>query len=358
MDPIRLPERDIKTLIKYTLSDLGWSDHFARQLEHGDPLTPMRITEVHRDRLRVIGPEGAAERSPTEPAGAYAVGDWVLCDGTHGQRRLTPFADLARRAAGRDAVLQRIAANLDTLAVVTSCNADFNPARLERYLALAHSAGCLPLIVLTKANLTEDPGDYLRRAERISPLASALALDATDPEDVGRLTAWCRKGQTLALVGSSGVGKTTLRNVLTGESAETQGIRADDAKGRHTTTTRSLVPTRSGGWLIDTPGMRELQLAGAEDGISAVFDDIEQLAQDCRFRDCAHEGEPGCAIQAAIRAGDLDPDRLSRWQKLLREDRYNSETVAETRARGKAFQKRVTQAVIRSKRKRDPRDMA
>ncbi len=344
-------------MTKYTLADLGWSDHFARQTDD-DALTPLRITEVHRDRLRVLGEAGAEELIPSESSGAYVVGDWVLSDGVHAVRRLTPFSDLARRAAGRDAVLQRIAANLDTLAVVTSCNADFNPARLERYLAMAHSAGCLPLIVLTKADLAEDARDFLRRAERISPLASAIALDAKDPEDVDRMTPWCRKGQTLALVGSSGVGKTTLRNQLTGESAETQDIREGDAKGRHTTTTRSLVPTLAGGWLIDTPGMRELQLAGVEDGISAVFDDIEQLALECRFRDCAHQAEPGCAVQAAIAAGDLDSDRLGRWQKLLREDRYNSESVADARARGKAFNRIVKEAVSKSKRKRDPNSIA
>lgn len=350
-----MPERDFKTLTDFDLSGLGWSDHFARQIGEDDTtLAPLRIAEVHRDRLRAIGPGGPCTLLPAESTGAYAVGDWVLSDGARALRRLEPFSDLARRAAGQDAHMQRIAANLDTLAVVTSCNADFNPARIERYLALAHSANCLPLIVLTKADLAKDPRHYLRAAERISPLASAFALDATDPQDVDRLTAWCRNGQTLALVGSSGVGKTTLRNTLTGEGAATQDIREDDAKGRHTTTARSLVPTRAGGWLIDTPGMRELQLAGAEEGISAVFDDIETLARDCRFRDCAHEAEPGCAVRAAIAAGDLDPERLLRWQKLLREDRYNSETVAEARARGKAFGKMVREVTTHKKRGRAP----
>ncbi|MBY6116396.1 ribosome small subunit-dependent GTPase A [Mameliella alba] len=336
-----------------TLADLGWSARFARQLGTEDAgLTPARLVEVHRDRLRALTPGGPCALLPSENTGAYAVGDWVLSDGTQAVRRLEPTSDLTRRAAGREAKIQRIAANVDTLGIVTSCNADFNVARLERYLALAHTAGCLPLVVLTKADMAEDPGDYLRAAERLSPLLTALSLDATDPEEALRLQPWCRDGQTLALVGSSGVGKTTLRNALTGETAATQGIREDDAKGRHTTTHRSLVPTTAGGWLIDTPGMRELQLAEADDGIEAVFEDLEELAAQCRFRNCAHQGEPGCAVQAAIAAGELDPDRLARWEKLKREDRYNSETVAESRARGKAFGKMVREVTGRKKQQR------
>lgn len=339
-----------------TLTDLGWSDHFARQRTPDEAaLTPARIAEVHRDRLNVFTPEGPQVLIPTESAGAYAVGDWVLCDGDRAIRRLTPLSNLARRAAGHTAAMQRIAANVDTLAIVTSCNADFNIARLERYVALADSAGCLPLIVLTKADMEANPSDYLRRAERLSPLVIAIALNATDIEDARRLTPWCQTGQTLALVGSSGVGKTTLRNALTdGQGAATQGIREDDARGRHTTTTRSLVRTRAGGWLIDTPGMRELQLAGSEDGIDAVFDDIEALAQTCRFRDCAHESEPGCAVTAAVAAGQLDPDRMARWDKLKREDRHNSQTLSQTRAQNKAFGKMVKSAQSKGQRKRDP----
>ncbi|WP_420325634.1 ribosome small subunit-dependent GTPase A [Mameliella sp.] len=339
----------------HDLAGLGWSAHFARQLGDDDRgLAPARLSEVHRDRLRALTPKGAIDLLPSAPTGAYAVGDWVLGDGTRAVRRLAPTSDLTRRAAGREAKLQRIAANVDTLGIVTSCNADFNIARLERYLALAHTAGCLPLVVLTKADMTEDSGDYLRRAERLSPLVTAVALDATNPQEVTRLAPWCKGGQTLALVGSSGVGKTTLRNALTGEEAGTQGIREDDAKGRHTTTSRSLVPTRAGGWLIDTPGMRELQLADADEGIGAVFADIEDLARHCRFRDCAHSGEPGCAVLKAIGSGTLDPDRLSRWEKLRREDRYNSETVAEARARGKAFGKMVREISASKKRRHDP----
>lgn len=336
-----------------TLADLGWSETFARQLAADEqPLSPMRVAEVHRDRLRALGAGSDAMLIPSERAGAYAVGDWVLSDGTSALRRLEPATDLTRKAAGHVAERQRIAANIDTIAVVTSCNADFNLARLERYLAMIASAGCLPLVVLTKSDLVTDAEDYRRQAERLSPLVTALALNAKDMEDAGRLTAWCGPGQTLALVGSSGVGKTTLRNALTDHAGATAGVRADDAKGRHTTTFRSLVPTRAGGWLIDTPGMRELQLADAGGGIEEVFDDITDLAAACRFSDCAHDSEPGCAVRAALEAGSLDAERLKRWQKLLAEDRHNSETLAQARSRQKAFGKLVKGGQARGRHKR------
>lgn len=337
-----------------SLTDLGWSERFADQIAADETaLLPMRVAEVHRDRLRALGAGSDAMLIPSERAGAYAVGDWVLSDGTSALRRLEPATDLTRKAAGHVAERQRIAANIDTIAVVTSCNADFNPARLERYLALISSAGCLPLVVLTKADLVGDAAPYCRAAEALSPLVTALALNAKDMEDAGRLTAWCGPGQTLALVGSSGVGKTTLRNALTDHAGATAGVRSDDAKGRHTTTFRSLVPTRAGGWLIDTPGMRELQLADAGEGIEEIFDDITELAAACRFSDCAHDSEPGCAVRAALEAGELDADRLRRWQKLLAEDRHNTETLSQSRARQKAFGKMVKGGQARGRHKRN-----
>ena len=335
-----------------TYASFGWTSHFARQAE-ADAAHPFRIAEVQRTEVIAISPtERRALRVP-DGTGSVAVGDWVLADGDIVARILDRQSLLERRAAGTDARTQLIAANVTTLGIVTSCNADFNERRLERYLVLAADAGSLPLVVLTKADQSDDPDAYVRRAERLSPLLTAVALDATDPLDVKRLHPWCRDGDTLALVGSSGVGKTTLRNALTGEAAAVQDIREDDAKGRHTTTARSLSRTLAGGWLIDTPGMRAIRLTDAAEGIETVFADIEDLARACRFGDCAHDTEPGCAVTAAIEAGTLDPDRLHRWRKLRAEDMRNSETIAEARARDKGFGKMVRNAMREKGARRD-----
>lgn len=336
----------------FTLTDLGWSDHFDR-LAHGhNGLNPARVSAVARDVLTLLSPEGETRVTPKGSTGAFGVGDWVMTDGLRTVHRLAPKGEIARRAAGGVADRQLIAANVDTLAIVTSCNADFNPARIERYLAVALGAGALPLVVITKADGVADPARYTREAQRLSPLVTALALDARVGDEVARLDAWVGPGQTLALVGSSGVGKTTLQNALTGVVDATQGIREDDAKGRHTTTARALRRTRAGGWLIDTPGMRELQLTDAADGIAEVFADIGDLAAQCRFTDCRHEGEPGCAVRAAIATGELDEARLKRFRKLEREDRANSEAVHERYARVRAWAKATRHGRERSIAKR------
>ncbi len=323
-----------------TYADLGWTRHFAAQAD-ADKTHPLRITDVHRDAVIALDPHGQQRLSVPEGIGPLAVGDWIASRNGAVTQIFDRQTTLARRAAGEDARSQLIAANVDTLGIVTSCNADFNERRLERYLVLAADAGCLPLVVLTKADQADRPEDYTRRTTALSPLITALAIDATDPLELKRLHPWCRAGDTLALVGSSGVGKTTIRNGLTGEAAATQAIREDDARGRHTTTARSLVRTTAGGWLIDTPGMRALRLFDVSDGLESVFADIEDLARNCRFNDCAHDTEPGCAVQAAIASGTLDTDRLRRRQKLKAEDRRNTETIAEARARDKGFGKMV-----------------
>ena len=304
---------------------------------------------MHRDRLSALSPEGPLALLPAMATGNYAVGDFVLHDGTRALQRLAPGTEIARKAAGTGTGRQLIAANVDTLGIVTSCNADFNESRLERYLALVEAAGCLPLVVLTKADLVDDPRAWARRAERLSPLVTALTVDARDADAAARLAAWAGPGQTLALTGSSGTGKTTLLNTLTGAAEATQGIREDDAKGRHTTTQRALRRATAGGWIVDTPGMRELALAEAAEGIDTVFADLAELEAGCRFSDCRHETEPGCAVRAALADGTIDAERLARWEKLRREDRRNSETLAEAHERDRKFGKMV-KGLMREKR--------
>lgn len=327
-----------------TLEDLGWADDFHTQLTDDDAaLTPMRISEVHRDKVRALAPSGThLVVFPSHiTSGDVAVGDWVLVEEDLGRifRVLERRSCLTRRAAGPDLRKQLVAANVDTLFIVTSCNADFNEARIERFISMAFEAGTTPIIVATKADKTDAPAAYVARAEKLSFGQVALTIDAHNPDDLARLNPWCGPRQTIALLGTSGVGKTTITNGLAGTNQATASIREDDARGRHTTTSRALHRIAGGGWLLDTPGMREFGLFDAADGINTVFQDVVQYADTCKFRDCAHEGEPGCAVQKAIKSGDLDPDRLSRWQKLQREDMHQVETVAQTRKRERTMVK-------------------
>jgi ribosome biogenesis GTPase len=338
------------------LSDLGWSHHFAAQHAANSSCVPFRITAVHRDRLTGLGTDGETPLLTLDrPTGDYAVGDWVLAD-EHSRIRtlLDRRSVLKRRAAGTGAEAQLIAANVDVLFIVSSCNADFNLPRLERYLALANQAGCYPVIVLTKADVCDDPNIYVAQAQTLAPVVTAVAINALDQTEIQQVLSWCPSGQTAALVGSSGVGKTTLANGMTGQDEATAGIREDDAHGRHTTTSRALHRMRNGGWLIDTPGMRALRLLDAQDGVDEVFSDVLDLATKCRFSDCQHIAEPDCAVQGAIEDGALDASRLERWRKLRREDQRNSETVAQSRARDKAFGKMV-RSVMKDKNSRNGR---
>ena len=339
----------------FTLADLGWASDFLRQLDVEEQTTtiPCRIAAVHRSRVEALSANGPLSLVPPPclSTGEIAVGDWALADGTRLLRLLDRRTCLTRRAAGTGAARQLIAANVDTLFIVTSCNADFNPARLERYLALARAAGVEPVILLTKADLAPDPEAWRARAGAIDRRVAVRLIDATGTGVAAPLADWICTGQTVALAGSSGVGKTTLANALTGAAETTAAIREGDAKGRHTTTGRHLRPIPGGGWLIDTPGMRELRLTDAGDGIAAVFDDVDALAQACRFADCTHQSEPGCAVQAALAEGRIDAGRIARWEKLQREDRHNTETLAEAHARDRAFG-RMVRAVTRDKDRR------
>lgn len=325
-----------------TLADLGWSAHFADQCEDSATLKPMRIISVQR--AMATGLDTAGEHPlgfpPELRAGGLAVGDWVLVDPDTGRiaKVLDRLSLLSRRAAGVEAKPQLLAANVDTLFITTSCNADFNPARLERYLVLALDAGVAPVIVLTKTDQAENPGDYIAQASALSDkLAGVIALNAKDPAQVAQLSGWSGRGRTVAFVGSSGVGKSTLINALTGSLQATADMRQDDAKGRHTTTARSLHLIAGGGLVIDMPGMRELGLHDVAGGIAELFEDITQLTTQCKFRDCKHIAEPGCAVQAAVAAGDVDPARLDRWRKLKSEDTLNTTSMTVSRRRARAL---------------------
>ena len=340
----------IKTV---NLADLGWTAEFLRQMELDEIETtrPARVTAVHRSRIDTLTAEGPLSLMPASDlsTAAVAVGDWVLARDAVALRVLDRRTLLQRKAAGTTVARQLIAANVDTALIVSSCNSDFNVSRLERYLVLCANAEIEPVVVLTKADTCPDPEPYLAQARLMQRGLAVVALNARDGAVRADLSDWCRKGHTVVLLGSSGVGKTTLSNGLTGGDAAVQDIREDDAKGRHTTTGRYLVAMTDGGWLIDTPGVRELQLTDVAEGIDRMFDDLAETALNCRFTDCRHDSEPGCAVQAAIVAGDLDPERLRRWQKLLREDRFNSQTIHQAHQRNRSFGRMVRK--VQDKRK-------
>lgn len=312
-------------------ADLGWSAFFDEQLDEQDiGLLPMRIANVHRARLGALADTGPIhlELPPRTNTGDYAVGDWVLVEpGTNLLVRRLDRKSVLKRRTGHG-IEQLAAANVDTLFIVTSCNADFNPARLERYLALANEAGTTPVIILTKADLADDPDDYVVQARALQRDLPVVMLNPKTDDVAAKLAAWTRAGQTVALVGSSGVGKSTLVNTLAGrgETAPqvTGGIREGDDKGRHTTTSRSLHAIAGGGWVIDTPGMRTLHVSDVASGLDTLFAEITELAPLCKFRNCTHTHEPGCAVLAAVKAGTLDGDRLDRWRKLTGENQSNS----------------------------------
>lgn len=324
-----------------TLQDLGWNEFFAAVFapfaEEG--LVPARVlAQIGIYRVAVEDPAHSGQvselladttgklRRQSDSGGLPAVGDWVALrlpgdEGEQGviQAVLPRKSKFSRKAAGHRVAEQVVAANIDTVLLVSGLDGDFNPRRIERYLIAAWDSGARPVIVLNKADRAEDAEALRAEVEAIALGVPVHLVSAKTGDGCDELKPYLRPGETLGLLGSSGVGKSTIINRLLGREVQRTGeVRESDDRGRHTTTHRELFMAPAGGLVLDTPGMREVQLWDGE-GLAAAFADIEELAEGCRFRDCQHAGEPGCAVEAAVASGALAAERLESYRKLQRE---------------------------------------
>ena len=349
--PIRTGEMD-----NHQLRAIGWKPFFEQQVSPDvlETVVIARVSAHFGSQVLLLGAAGEF-RIPAqlaESTGEIAVGDWLVltAEDHRAVQRLKRQTLLFRKASGEEVKPQVIAANVDTIFIVSSCNEEFNLSRIERYLALTIQAGATPVVVLTKVDLCSDPAALRRQVEQVHSGLLVETLDARQSAQAEVLTAWCSPGQTVALLGSSGVGKSTLANSLGAGSLATGEIRDKDGKGRHTTTSRSLHLLPSGGVLVDNPGIRELQLPACEDGLLDVFEDVVRIAASCRFSNCSHNGDRGCAVMAAIESGDLDQRRFANFQKLSAEQAHNSRSLAERRERDRKMG-RFFKSVIKNKRR-------
>jgi ribosome biogenesis GTPase len=313
------------------LEPLGFGAFFqeqhARMAEPG--LVPARVASEGRGVYRLLGcraPRGELKgrlRAELAPGERPAVGDWVMVRDGDDLALIHAVFDrrtaLVRRAAGTEAEPQVVAANVDLFFIVTAATRDFNPRRIERYVAAVLDSGADPVIVLNKIDVGDAVDSMVSEASTIAPGVPVICTSAVTAEGMQELRAHLAPGRTVALVGSSGVGKSSIVNRLLGDAAQAIRSTRHDEKGRHTTTRRDLIEIPGGGLLIDTPGMREFGLLDDAGGVDTLFADIAALAAQCRFADCSHQSEPGCAVRAAVDGGELDPDRLQSYRKLQRE---------------------------------------
>jgi ribosome small subunit-dependent GTPase A len=333
------------------LSVLGWTAERAADLPAG--CLPARVTRVDRGRLTVLGADGEARVHPgaalydDDVLAGPAVGDWVALRGELAVAILPRTSAFTRTVAGRSSAAQVVAANLDAVLVVDSLAGETRLRRVERYLAVAWGSGARPVVVLTKADLCDDVPAAVAEVAEDALGVEVLPVSSVTGEGVAAVRTLLGPGRTGAMVGPSGVGKSSLANALAGQVlAETREIRESDGRGRHTTTARELHLLPGGGMLVDTPGMRELGLYDDAEGVDTAYADVASLAAECRFRDCGHRSEPGCAVAAALDDGSLDPARYSAWRKLQAEAhrqllRVDARARAAERARLRSFHRAV-----------------
>lgn len=344
------------------IEQLGWNDSFSKSfgsLSDAKNCIPARVAREDRTGYVIYAREGAwrasisgalrfaANRREQLPA----VGDWVAVTPRRGEDAAVIHAVLPRNsairrtAAGETGEVQLVAANVDVLLICCGLDGDFNLRRIERYMTLAYAGGVTPVVVLSKADLREDAESHRAAVEAVAPGCDVLLVSALTGQGLDAIRRAIPVCGTVALVGSSGVGKSTITNCLLGEQRmATHAVREHDSRGRHTTTYRQLMVLPDGGVIIDTPGMRELQLSADDDALRSSFADIEELAGKCRFRDCRHEREPGCAVLHAVDCGDLDSSRFESWNKQRREVAYferrdDKRAMAEEKARWKTIHK-------------------
>jgi ribosome biogenesis GTPase / thiamine phosphate phosphatase len=329
----------------HPLLPYGWSDRVAALL--ADDLAvggePARVVRVDRGwaQVEAAGGRRSVELDATDDT-TIAAGDWVVLDDTGIASIATRWSALERRDPGERVEAQVVATNIDVVVLVHPLDRSFRPRRLERELVLVWESGATPLVALTKSDLADDVDAVTAEAASVAPGVDVIVTSATTGDGVEAVRAHIGPGTTAAVIGPSGAGKSTLINALVGgEVQATAAVREGDARGRHTTTARHLVPLPDGGVLLDTPGMRSVALWASDEGLAMAFPEIDTLAEQCRFRDCRHDQEPGCAVQAAVSAGELDHARLRSWRRL--QDELDDTTAArlERARKARTFQRAV-----------------